>query len=189
MSRKPVAVLVAPSLVVAALAPVAATGVSAGDPHRGRRRHRLQRPTEEQPPGCQYDDVAAAIARGDYDRFLALGDIQYETGKYTDFVDDYDRYFGTLLPITEPVPGNHDYGTTGAAGYYQYFGRIGQEPDGYYSYDLGGWHLVALNSAICPAATGCGPGDPQYEWLQQDLASRRRRVHARVLAPSTVRLA
>ncbi len=41
-------------------------------------------------------------------------------------------------------------------------GRIGQEPDGYYSYDLGSWHIVAFNSAICPAATGCGPGDPQY---------------------------
>jgi hypothetical protein len=120
---------------------------------------------------CQYDDVAAAIARGNYDRFLALGDIQYEYGEYANFVDNYDRYFGRLLPITEPVPGNHDYGTPGAHGYYRYFGRIGQEPDGYYSYDLGGWHIIALNSAICPAATGCGPGDPQYAWLRSDLAA------------------
>src|SRR3990172_10922795 len=70
------------------------------------------------PPGnnrqvCQYDDVAAAIARRDYDRFLVLGDVQYEYGRYRDFVDNYDRYFGRLLPITEPVPGNHDYGTAG----------------------------------------------------------------------------
>lgn len=128
------------------------------------------------PPGnnrqvCQYDDVAAAIARRDYDRFLVLGDVQYEYGRYRDFVDNYDRYFGRLLPITEPVPGNHDYGTAGAAGYYRYFGRIGHGPDGYYSYDLGDWHVVALNSAICPAFTGCGPGDPQYEWLRSDLAA------------------
>jgi hypothetical protein len=119
---------------------------------------------------CQYDDVAAAIARRDYDRFLVLGDVQYEYGRYQDFVDNYDRYFGRLLPITEPVPGNHDYGTAGGAGYYRYFGRVGQNPDGYYSYNLGGWHIVALNSAICPAFTGCGRGDPQYEWLRSDLA-------------------
>jgi len=170
--RKPFAVLVAAvSLAVAALAPVAAPAsprpiriAAVGDiackdlPKQNRQV-------------CQYDDVAAAIARGHYDRFLVLGDVQYETGKYADFVDNYDRYFGRLLPITEPVPGNHDYGTAGAAGYYRYFGRIGQSPDGYYSYDLGGWHIVALNSAICPAVTGCGPGDPQYEWLQADLAS------------------
>jgi hypothetical protein len=172
VSRKAVAVLLAAfALGAAALAPVAAPAsprpiriAAVGDiACKDRPKNNRQ--------VCQYDDVAAAIARGDYDRFLALGDIQYESGKYADFVDNYDRYFGGLLPITEPVPGNHDYGTPNAAGYYRYFGRIGQEPDGYYSYDLGGWHIVALNSAICPAVTGCGPGDPQYEWLQNDLAS------------------
>jgi hypothetical protein len=127
------------------------------------------------PPGnnrqvCQYDDVAAAIARGNYDRFLVLGDVQYESGRYQDFLDNYDRYFGRLLPISKPVPGNHEYGTTDAAGYFRYFGARAHGPGGYYSYDLGTWHVIALNSAICPAVTGCGPGDPQYEWLQDDLA-------------------
>jgi len=120
---------------------------------------------------CQYDDVAAEIGRGDYDRFLPLGDIQYEAGAYGDFVDNYDRYFGSLLPITEPVPGNHEYGTADAAGYYRYFGAAAHGPGGYYSYDLGAWHVVALNSAICPAITGCAPDDPQMEWLRDDLAS------------------
>lgn len=120
---------------------------------------------------CQYDDVAAAIARGRYDAFLALGDIQYEYGRFDDFVDNYDPYFGPLLPITRPVPGNHDYGTESAAGYYRYFGDVAGGANGYYSYDLGTWHVVALNSAICPAAKGCGPGDPQYEWLRADLAA------------------
>jgi hypothetical protein len=120
---------------------------------------------------CQYDDVATAIWRGDYDRFLVLGDVQYEYGRYEDFVENYDVYFGRLRPITEPVPGNHEYGTEGAEGYFRYFGARGHGPGGYYSFDLGGWHIVALNSAICPAVTGCGPGDPQYEWLQADLAT------------------
>jgi len=172
VSRKPTAVLIAAvALAAASLAPVAAPAsprpiriAAVGDIACKNR------------PGnnkqvCQYDDVAAAIARGNYDRFLVLGDVQYEYGRYQDFVDNYDRYFGRLLPISEPVPGNHDYGTANAAGYYRYFGRIGQHPDGYYSYDLGSWHIVALNSAICPAVTGCGPGDPQYQWLQADLAA------------------
>jgi hypothetical protein len=120
---------------------------------------------------CQYDDVARAIQRGDYDRFLVLGDVQYESGRYRDFVENYDAYFHGLKSISEPVPGNHDYGTADAAGYYRYFGARGHGPDGYYSYDLGGWHIVALNSAICPAATGCGRGDPQYRWLRRDLAA------------------
>lgn len=128
------------------------------------------------PPGnnrkvCQYDDVAALIERRGYDRFLALGDIQYESGGYRDFRQNYDVYFGDLLSITEPVPGNHEYGTEGAAGYYRYFGDRSRGADGYYSYDLGAWHVIALNSAICPAGTGCGPGDPQYEWLKDDLAA------------------
>ena len=177
MSRKPVAVLVAAiALVAAALAPVALAPVAAPASTRGIRIAAVGDIACKNRPGnnrqvCQYDDVAAAIARGNYDRFLVLGDVQYEYGRYQDYVDNYDRYFGRFLPISEPVPGNHDYGTADAAGYYRYFGRIGQTPDGYYSYDLGSWHIVALNSAICPAATGCGPGDPQYQWLQADLAA------------------
>ena len=128
------------------------------------------------PPGnnrkvCQYDDVAALIERGDYDKFLPLGDIQYEKGSYKDYRENYDVYFGDLMSISEPVPGNHDYGVTDANGYYRYFGELAHGPDGYYSYDLGAWHVIALNSAICPAVTGCGPGDPQYRWLKADLAA------------------
>jgi hypothetical protein len=120
---------------------------------------------------CQYGDVAAAIARGHFDAFLALGDLQYENGEYRNFVENFDRFFSPLLPIMRPVPGNHEYGTPEAAGYFRYFGARGHGPGGYYSFDLGAWHVVALNSAICPAAVGCGPGDPQYEWLVADLAA------------------
>ncbi len=127
------------------------------------------------PPGnnvhvCRYDDVAAAISAGDYRRLLLLGDNQYEYGRLKDYRENYDVYFGSLLPITKPAPGNHEYGTAGAAGYFRYFGASAHGPDGYYSYDLGEWHIIALNSAVCPAYDGCGPGDPQYEWLAADLA-------------------
>jgi hypothetical protein len=120
---------------------------------------------------CQYDDVARLIKRGDYDRFLPLGDIQYENGAFRAYRENYDAYFRSLKPITEPVPGNHDYGVPNARGYYRYFGDLAHGPGGYYSYDMGAWHMIALNSAVCPAGVGCGPGDPQYEWLKADLAA------------------
>jgi acid phosphatase type 7 len=102
---------------------------------------------------------------------LPLGDIQYENGAYTKFLSSYDPSWGRLKAITRPVPGNHDYLTAGAAGYYQYFGSAAGDPDkGYYSYDLGAWHLIALNSN-CAAVGGCGSGSSQEQWLKADLAA------------------
>jgi hypothetical protein len=83
--------------------------------------------------------------------------------------------------ITYPVPGNHDYHTAGASGYYDYFngvgnqtGRAGDRDKGYYSFDIGSWHLVALNSN-CWAIGGCHAGSPQETWLRSDLAAHPRR--------------
>ena len=98
---------------------------------------------------CQYDDVAAAIGAGDYDKVLLLGDIQYEAGIYQDFVENFDVYFGDLLPSTAPAPGNHEYGDPGAAGYFRYFGSLA--PGSSYSFDLGAWHIISLDSTICGA--------------------------------------
>ena len=81
----------------------------------------------------------------------------------------WDVQLGHLKPITAPAPGNHEYGTEGAQGYFDYFGAIANGPRGYYSFDLGAWHIVSLNSDICGDDPGCGPGTPQYEWLQADL--------------------
>jgi calcineurin-like phosphoesterase family protein len=122
---------------------------------------------------CRYDDVSDLIAAGGYQAFLALGDNQYEAGSYPDYLQNYDAYFGRLLPITDPVPGNHEYGTAHAAGYFRYFGPIARGPDGWYSFELGGWHVIALNSAICSPYTGaaCDAGTPEYDWLRADLAS------------------
>ena len=117
---------------------------------------------------CQYDDVASAITARDPDQLLLLGDNQYEYGLYDDYVENFDVYFGSLLPITAPAPGNHEYGDPGAAGYFRYFGAAAHA--GYYSFTLGSWHVVSLDSTVCGAGgVQCGPGSAQYEWLLDDL--------------------
>jgi hypothetical protein len=106
---------------------------------------------------------------------LALGDIQYEDGSLAKFRSSYDPSWGRLRAITRPAVGNHEYLTRGAAGYFDYFGAAaGERGKGYYSYDLGAWHVVALNSN-CSQAGGCGPGSPQLEWLQADLTAHPNR--------------
>jgi calcineurin-like phosphoesterase family protein len=102
---------------------------------------------------------------------LALGDLQYEDGTYEKFLASYDRSWGQAKAITAPTPGNHEYRTQGAAGYFRYFGAAaGDRTKGYYSFELGGWHLVALNSN-CSAVGGCDEGSPQERWLRADLAA------------------
>jgi hypothetical protein len=76
-------------------------------------------------------------------------------------------------PEADHLAGNHEYGTDGAQGYFDYFGDAANPPKGYYSFDLGAWHIVSLNSDICGDEPGCGPGTPQYEWLQEDLHRSR----------------
>ncbi len=127
------------------------------------------------PTVCQYDDVADLALGMGPDAFLVLGDVQYETGALADFMSFYDRYFGALLGLTAPVPGNHEYGTPDAQGYFDYFGDAARPPHGYYSFDLGAWHIIALNSQLCrigfPNVEGssCGPGSSMHEWLRRDL--------------------
>ena len=90
-----------------------------------------------------------------YAAVLLLGDIQYEDGAYSKFLDSYDKSWGRVKSITKPAPGNHEYQSGNADGYYQYFGAAAGDPaKGYYSYDLGGWHMVALNSN-CSFVGGC----------------------------------
>jgi Calcineurin-like phosphoesterase len=118
---------------------------------------------------CRSDEVAALITDLAPDRFLALGDIQYNKGALDEFLRVYDVQFEHLNPITMPTPGNHEYDTEGAQGYFDYFGARAHGPEGYYSFDLGAWHIVSLNSDVCRDDPGCGPGTPQYEWLAADL--------------------
>jgi hypothetical protein len=102
---------------------------------------------------------------------LPLGDNQYEDGTQWKFMQSYDASWGRVFSLTRPVPGNHEYQTQGAAGYYGYFGsRAGDPTKGYYSFDVGAWHIIALNSE-CANIGGCGGGSPEEVWLRNDLAT------------------
>ena len=113
---------------------------------------------------------------------LALGDTAYEGGTLTEFNNYYDPSWGAFKSRTKPVPGNHEYTADGTtpqygAGYFDYFGAAAHiENAGSYSYDLGAWHIVALNTGQCYGSSEadgtrprCGPGDPMISWLQNDL--------------------
>lgn len=126
------------------------------------------------PKACRMADTGALLGTVKPDAVLALGDNQYEAGSLADFRSAYARTWGAFKAITYPVPGNHEYGTPHARGYFDYFGARAGEPDkGYYSYDLGAWHVVALNSE-CTHVGGCDGLDPQAAWLRQDLADHPR---------------
>jgi len=106
---------------------------------------------------------------------LIAGDLAYPRGTPEDFVRCYAPTWGAFKARTYPAPGNHEYGTPGAAGYFDYFGaRAGDPAKGYYSFDIGQWHIVSLNSN-----RELEPGSPQWLWLDADL---RRHRHACVLA-------
>jgi hypothetical protein len=101
----------------------------------------------------------------------ALGDNVYQSGTATEFSQCYNPSWGRHKSRTRPAVGNHEYLTPGASGYFGYFGSAAGDPaKGYYSYNLGAWHIVVLNSNCSPAG-GCGAGSPQEQWLRQDLAA------------------
>jgi hypothetical protein len=114
---------------------------------------------------------------------FALGDNAYQSGKPEEFAKYYHPTWGRHLHRTRPVPGNHEYRTPGAAGYFDYFGPLaGDRTKGYYSFDLNAdWHVVALNSATDgdAASKNLGPDSEQYRWLEQDLEAHK---HQNVIA-------
>jgi hypothetical protein len=98
---------------------------------------------------------------------LTAGDNTYDSGTAAQYTQYYDPTWGRHKVKTYPTPGNHEYQTSGAAGYFGYFGaRAGAAGQGYYSYNLGAWHLIALNSEISHSATSA-----QVTWLKNDLAA------------------
>lgn len=125
--------------------------------------------------GADCDQVGDLIAAdADADALLALGDLQYDAGSLADFQRYYDPKMGHLNAITLPVPGNHEYTTPGATGYFDYWGsRAGERDKGYYSVDLGAWRLVAANSN-CSQAGGCGSSSPQGVFISGQLANAPR---------------
>lgn len=109
---------------------------------------------------------------------LALGDLQYVHADPRYYQASYDPTWGRFKSITHAVIGNHEGGEGGSnKAYFAYFGAAAGDPKkGYYSVDIGGWHVIALNSncgeyGFNGSHTGCAPGSPQDTWLQQDLAA------------------
>jgi 3',5'-cyclic AMP phosphodiesterase CpdA len=123
---------------------------------------------------CQMAATAELVVAAKPQTVLALGDNQYEKGELEGYQRSYEPTWGRFKNRTKPVAGNHEYYTADAKGYYDYFGSLaGDRRRGYYSFNLGAWHLIALNSN-CEAVGGCGVGSPQEKWLQADLKANKR---------------
>jgi hypothetical protein len=103
---------------------------------------------------------------------FASGDLAYEHGNAAEFHECYGKTWGRFKDRTHPTPGNHEYGTPEARDYFRYWGdRAGPVGKGYYSFDLGVWHIIALNSNCgAPGLGGCGAGSPEETWLKKDLS-------------------
>lgn len=119
---------------------------------------------------CRHPDTAQLLAGADH--VLVLGDAQYDEGTLPQFLGAgaYDATWGKHKARTHPVPGNHEYRTPSAAGYFDYFGGMAGDPGkGYYSYNVGAWHLIALNTGA-PSLVPTKSGSAQEQWLKDDLA-------------------
>ncbi|HEX7248605.1 MAG TPA: IPT/TIG domain-containing protein [Actinomycetota bacterium] len=126
---------------------------------------------------CRQLYTSDLLVANAYEHVLALGDEQYECGGAAAFAASYDPSWGRVKSVTHPVVGNHEYQTsggtdcgTGAAGYFNYFGAAaGPVGKGWYSFDIGAWHLIALNSNCTKVS--CIAGGEQEQWLAADLAA------------------
>jgi acid phosphatase type 7 len=114
------------------------------------------------------------VAGGSETVVFTAGDNAYETGTIEEYEQCYGPTWGRHKDRTRPVLGNHEYEVDNAAGYFQYYGAVGGDPQqGYYSYDLGSWHIVVLNTSDHCQAVACDPNSPQVQWLSADLAEHR----------------
>jgi dipeptidyl aminopeptidase/acylaminoacyl peptidase len=155
---------------------IAAAGDIACDPNSANFQGGLGTPR-----WCHQMHTSDLLLKMDLAAVLMLGDAQYEDGRPDAFAASFEPSWGRLKGLIRPVVGNHEYRTPGAAGYFDYFdgpgrsdGAAGPRGAGSYSFDVGTWHLIALNSAICNLPGGapqCAPGSPQEQWLRADLAA------------------
>jgi len=118
---------------------------------------------------CRAEDTEALIQRIDPDIVIPLGDTQYDEGRLAAFRASYALHWGLERWRSRPVVGNHEYlSSPDAHGYFMYFGpEAGPPGKGWYSYDAGAWHVVALNSNCM--LVRCDRSSRQYRWLADDL--------------------
>ena len=127
--------------------------------------------------GCDFkqDRKTARLLGRIQGTVFTLGDSVYPDGSRAQFRNCYDPTWGTYKKRTRPTAGDEDYATSGAKPYFDYFGwRAGKPSRGYYSYELGAWHIVALNSN-CKEVGGCEWRSAQGRWLRRDLERHRAR--------------
>jgi Calcineurin-like phosphoesterase len=129
---------------------------------------------------CRQAATAKLLLGGGYSAVLPLGDLIDPGPTLRNFRGVYRRTWGRFKRKTHPTLGNHEYAVPGAGGYFDYFngrgdrhGRAGRRGAGWYSYEVGHWHLVALNSNC--GEVGCGPRSSQVHWLKRDLRRHAKR--------------
>jgi hypothetical protein len=130
---------------------------------------------------CHMRQTSDVLLERDLSGVLELGDAQYEDNQYWKFLRSFDPTWGRVKNLIHPTIGNHEVRTPGASGYYDYYDGIGGQDGpagprgrGYYSFDLGAWHIVSLDSECGNPARGpslCAPGSTQDQWLRADLAA------------------
>ena len=127
---------------------------------------------------CRQKRTSDLLVGAGLSAVLTLADNQYHTARLSSFQRSYHPSWGRVKAITRPSAGNHEYKTAGAAGYFDYFngagrftGPAGDRDKGYYSFDVGTWHVIALNSSDHCSIVSCASGSAQQRWLRADLAA------------------
>lgn len=136
---------------------------------------------EQAATSCQMDAVVSAIKLANPDKILVLGDLQYDKGTIEEFTSVFQPLWVDFKSKSHAVPGNHEYATENAKGYFNYWNGIevtsaqaGDYGKGYYSFNYGNWHIIALNSN-CKYIGGCDELSPQGIWLEKDLRKHKNR--------------
>ena len=118
------------------------------------------------------DEATADLIDGIAGTVITLGDNVYDNGTLAEYTNCYAPSWGRHRSRTRPAPGNHEYNTPNAMGYFAYFGTAAGDPGkGYYSYDLGAWHIIVLNSNLGCRMISCALGSEQDAWLRAELAA------------------
>lgn len=121
---------------------------------------------------CRMKYTSNLLVNGGYAAVLALGDTMQSDPSPSGYATSFAPTWGRVKSLIHPVPGNHEYGYSKAGGYFGYFGAAAGDPaKGYYSFDIGAWHVVALNSNCAKISGGCAAGGAEDVWLRADLAA------------------
>jgi len=124
------------------------------------------------PTACRQKYTSNLLVGAGLTAVLTLGDNMQSDPSPTGFSTVFNPTWGRVKAIIHPEAGNHDYGYSGAKGYFGYFGgAAGDSSKGYYAFNIGAWHVLAINSNCTKITGGCGAGGAQEQWVRADLAA------------------